>query len=226
MCAGPRAIVAALLLTAAVVSSAGCEGIAWLSQVAQPKLKAEYKIQDRPTLVVVDDPRGALSDSALRGVLASRIGFEMVRAKGLSQQNLVSQEALQRVAGEAGDAFKKMPLAQIGREAGAEQVIGVELLALDMQAEPGAFRPSLLAQAKLIDVATRQRLFPKTLSLEAGADVPGHPVRSQMFYRVVDADNRAASMAALQQLMARAGREIAHVFVDHERPQPGDPFRD
>jgi hypothetical protein len=68
-------IAAVLLLLALFAALPGCPGPSWIAQGFKKKTDAIYKIANRPTVIVVDDPAGQFNNPVLKSVIASQAGF-------------------------------------------------------------------------------------------------------------------------------------------------------
>lgn len=218
-----------LTLCALVAVSAlvGCEGVGILGQAFKPRQKALYPIADRPTLVLVDDPTNALGDPSLTGLLAAHVADNLQREKRVT--HFVPPENVYALAGEMGEEFEKVPVDEVGRQLGAEQVINVLVESAQMQAQPGMLRPVIALRVKLIDARSGRRLFPPPGDTDV--DDParssrGHPVISQLFYRYGPDPNRGEVAQAIRRLAARAGRDVARLFHDHREREPGQRFEE
>lgn len=214
-----------VLLLACAAAAGGCEGVGLFGQAFKPKEKALYPIADRPTLVLVDDPTNALSDPSLNALMAANVGYHLQRERRVTQ--LVPPESVYPMASELGKEFATMPVDEVGRRVGAEQVISVLIEGAQIHSQPGVIRPMIAVRVKLIDARSGRRLFPAA----GGADVAdplrstrGHPVATQLFYRYGTDPNRGEVMQAVRRLAAKAGRDVARLFHDYREREPGQRF--
>lgn len=207
----------------------GCEGLSFMSQPFAPKVKAIYKLPDRTTLIVVDDPGNLLNDPALTGVVAGGVKLELETNKAFEKGSVVSPTKLAEHLASLGDAAAQTPLDQLGRDLGAEQVIAVHIENAEMGQDPGAYRPTVLTRVKLIDVTTGKRQFPPQdvgAAVDASLAARGYPVKSQLFYRVGSTGTTLDMAKAVRAIAQRAGRDAARVFSDYRPREPGTPFEE
>ena len=82
-----------VVCVAIIITTPGCAGFGFLAHLvgAGEKIPASYKLADRPTAILVDDPDNALGAPALPGVIANNIRhmpwLDVLRAQ-LSHLNL------------------------------------------------------------------------------------------------------------------------------------------
>lgn len=207
----------------------GCELASFVTQAAiDPKVKCLYEIQDRPTLVLVDDPAKLLGDPALAGVIADRIRRELRDTKAVA--TLVEPVRLRDEQARLGEAYATTPVDQLGRNVGAEQVIHVEIVEMQLEPAPGILRPKATTRVKLIDAKAGERLFPPTQMGQAASGVSpqplGQPVVSELFYQQLPEDTRANLNRVVRTLADRIGRDVSWVFVDHKKRPTGSGFDD
>ena len=106
-----------------VLTAPGCIFFGWAGHVVAggETVTAQYKPQDRLTLVLVDDPSRQLEDPTMAGRIASSIGRELKKNKIITE--FVSDVEVARVATRQGEKFAAMPLDQLGRAVGASWVV-------------------------------------------------------------------------------------------------------
>jgi hypothetical protein len=206
---------------------AGSEAAAYVAQAAvDPKIPALYDIEDRPTLIVVDDPRKLMGDPAMTGVIADQISLELRQGKAL--KTVIDPLKLRDEQIRLGDAYEATALDQLGRTLGAEQVIHVQVEDVQLQGAPGVLKPRGLTRVKLIDTQKGKRLFPPAQTGEAKSGVSpqprGQPVLSELFYQQLSQDTRAELNRVVRELAVRMGRDAAYVFYDHPKRPVGAGF--
>ncbi|MCC7145519.1 MAG: hypothetical protein IT443_03665 [Phycisphaeraceae bacterium] len=155
-----RLYVVALYL-AVGLSLGGCVAAGVLaSGVAKEKVKARYRLPDQKTLVLVDDPKKLLGDPSAPAAAANRVAFDLIEKETLLAERFVAQEKLTAMIADLGPAYARMPIDQVGKKLDAATVIYVYIDSVQMQSEPGIYRPTAQARVKVIDTATGKRLFP------------------------------------------------------------------
>ncbi len=138
----------------------GCNIIAPLAILLapDPKVEAAYKLQDRPTVVFVDDRHGVVSPTTLRRVLADRISQDLMLKKVVTQT--ISPRDAEAVARQRDSHNSMLPIDAIGRAVGAEQVIYVEIIEFTDRIDRYTPRPKGACRVRVLDVTNRVRLFP------------------------------------------------------------------
>jgi hypothetical protein len=215
-----------LLLLVLVAGVGGCEALSFMAQAVAKNTDAIYKIEDRPTLVLVDDPTNQLGDPTLEGMIASQVGFELVQAKAVTK--VIPIERVSELTVRYGPDYNTTPIDKIGRDLGAAQVIAVYIESAEANADEEAYRPKLSARVRLIDAAAGKRIFPAADAGTAGDDLTatrGYPVNVKLFYRTT-ANGRGDTPIVLRKLTEKAGTRIAWLFYKHEERQPGTKFED
>lgn len=216
------------LLSAAVVLC-GCDSIIGFPAAAiggPGKVPAAYTLPDRPTLVLVDDPTARFSDPNLALVVAANVEHHLKFHEVLTAP-LVPTSRLADLQAKAGDDYAAMPVDQIGRELGAQQVIYVLIDAVSLQDVPGVYKPSATAQVKVIDTATGRRLFPDPPAPNQPASstpVRGQPVAVELKYKGADVGSRGAVERMKRTVAEVLGRDVARLFYKWSPPEPGYRF--
>jgi len=222
-------LIAAVLLTAALLMVCGCEAAAFLSQPFAKREPAIYKLPDVSTLIVVDDPGNLLGDPSLPGVIAANLKLELEHNKVFKKGRVIDPSLLVKHMASLGEGGSKVPLDDLGRGLSAQQVIGVHIENADLNQEPGAFRPIILTRVKLISAETGKRIFPPLdagAAIEPSLAVRGYPVRSQLFYRAGSTASPVDVASAMHTVSQRAGRDAARVFSSYRPREPGTPFEE
>lgn len=123
-----------------------------------------------------------------------------------------------------GQDLAKMPVDDLGRLAGVEQVIFVEVESASLYHETRQVqKPQASVTVKVIDVVERERMFPPAPKLHDSSHTPpGHLVLIKLRYDGTDDSGGRGTEAVLrQQLAEEVGKKVAQVFYDHSKPQPG-----
>jgi hypothetical protein len=215
-----------LLLTLALTAFPGCEGVSFITQIFKKQTPAVHKIDDRPTLVLVDDPQNNLGDPMWAGIVANSVAHRLKKDGAVS--NVIAHEKLYPIAERLGNEFYRTPADQLGREVGAQQVIVIFVQAAEFNAQPGTYKPSMLTYVKLVDAAKGERIWPKVgPTTDESLAIKGHAVQSSLNYKISsDETTRGDAMVAMKKLCERAGRDVAWLFYNHSGRQPGEPFED
>jgi len=209
-----RTISIAILITAAV-SLIGCQigGFVMSNVLPRPKIPAAFEPPDQPTAVLVDDPHRLLPTVQLMPIIAGQVGGELEDNEVISE---VIPPSLIEDLRASEPEFARWPIDKIGRRVGARQVIYILIESYEMLETDTSeiYRPTASVRVKVVDVATGDRLFPKS-------DALGYPVTVQKHYR--DAHDVGVGDRAVmaRQLAARVGEDIARLFYEHKQPEVG-----
>jgi len=206
-----------VVLFAASAWVAGCNIVTPLAIILapEPTMPAVYELQDRPTVVFIDDRRSLVSPSALRGVIADRVSQDLMTAEVVT--TVISPRDAEAVARQNDDFDTFMPIAEIGRAVEAEQVIYVEMLDFRERLDQYNPRPRGRCRLRVIDVTNNVRLYPgpdteegyHVLEVEM-ADVNPEAYRS-----------RATSNQVARQLAEEIGDRVAKLFYEHRTGKLG-----
>ena len=199
----------------------GCPILGYVSHTIFPdQIKAAYELQDRPTVIVVDDPSALLNDQAFLQQVAHLVGVELVQRRVLSQ--VIPGARVVNLATRLGDEFGRMPIDRVGKELGAEQVLHVNVESIDVSHA----RMTLLCQVKVIDAAHSVRLFPTSAAGSSGATARSTGRISVQLVHATTADVRRGERVMVgRDLGRRVSIEVARLFADHEVPQSQEPLR-
>jgi len=210
--------IAAALFVSAMLAVAGCNIVAPIAYAIEgpPKVAAEHRLADIPTVVFVDDRKNILTRTALRNTIGDTV------AQTLMQQKLVTRtfstgDAV-AIARRQESERALMPMDAIGRAVGAEQVIYVNIIMFGLTSDGFSPRPTAVAEIRVIDVEGRQRTFPV-----GGLDSSGRPVEASLREINPDVLRTQASRRAVEDRLAQAlGIQIARLFFEHERINLGE----
>ncbi|MCC6681512.1 MAG: hypothetical protein IT445_11480 [Phycisphaeraceae bacterium] len=221
-------ITARCLLLAALLFTSGC-GEGYLAHMIHgpDKVPAAYTLADRPTLIVVDDPAGRFQDPNLPAVVAVNIEFNIKQNKAL-EAPIVPARELADMQSKLGDEYARLPIDELGRRLGAEQVIYALIDDVTLQSTSGMYRPTALAQVKVIDATTGKRLFPEAPAvIDPNASTRGRNVVAQFRGGTsVGADSQGAAVAMRRELAEMLGRDIARLFFKWKPPEIGSRFEE
>ena len=217
----PRALTA-LLLAGLVASSAGCEIFSFLAALGGQAVEAEYKLADRPTLVMVDDPDNLLGHSSLAGLMAQTVGRKLQQAEVLTEETrLVSQQELHDLAQQLGEDYRLTQTVQVGRLLDAEQVIHVRVRSVDLTRAPGVYQPKMTVEVKVLDAAESKRLFPQSLEFDEQWNNQGYMLSTQTPVRTPEMTDNGIRANLTRELAVHTAVHIAQLFYKHKRPEPG-----
>ena len=210
-----------------ITNSSGCELFAFVAQGFSPgKIKALYKLADRPTLVLVDDPSNQLGAPSLPNGIANQVAFHLSDESIVSQANLIEPHHLYDLATKLNKDYSRTPIDRIGRELGAQQVIHIYVQSASYSWEPGMYRPSATVHVKVIDAVQGKRLFPPQRSVSESKTYPEnhHTVQVLLPPRTMTDGGHNAVRYFGKPLTERIGRDAARLFFDHLPRQPNEPL--
>ncbi|MBL9140385.1 MAG: hypothetical protein JNK53_00840 [Phycisphaerae bacterium] len=203
----------AACLAACVVCTVGCNYVIpamWIAQ-GPPKKPAVYTLpKDLKTTVFVDDRKNVISRTQLRAQLADDIATELT-TQGLVS-NVVSGRELIAFVRRTETPSKRVSIEDLGNAVGADVVIYVEMLTFDLMADGATPRPSASARIKVVDVKSKERLFPPTGGDKQGFEVSAETEALQPGIYRTSAGRRTVE----DMLEKKLGDAIVKLFYDHE----------
>lgn len=209
-------IAAGLILT-------GCQAVGFLAQgVVGEQIEAVHQLQDRPTLILVDDPDQVLGDASLAMRVAAQAGHDLVQEKILQPTNLIETKRIEEIRRGLNERqFAKIPASQIGQRLEAQQVILVHVESSQLTSEPNVLRPIARSQVKVIDCQNQKRLFPAPSGSAAAGIAPlggdtGHVVETRLTYRVNSDEYKNLTPIIRRAIATQIGKQVAMLFYDHE----------
>ncbi|MCH2162675.1 MAG: hypothetical protein MK085_12490, partial [Phycisphaerales bacterium] len=212
-------ILAILAAVATAVLVAGCNIIVPVSYVIEGPgtIDPEYVLRDTTTAVFVDDRDSVFPRTALRAIVADTIAEQLVAEKAISASNMINARDTLALARSLESASSRVSIERIGREAGAEQVVYVELVGFALTLDGFTPRPTSVCEVKVLDLTAGSRVYP------GGGAVKGREVVAQL--REVDPANFesfARRRKVEDQLATETGVDVAKLFHQHERVELGE----
>lgn len=209
-------------LLAALLS--GCEAPAFVvaSVTGSDKIPAVYTLQDRPTLVMVDDPNNLMGNPMLSGIIAANTAHHL-RENGALSAKIVPEKELAALKVKLGSDYVKTPIDEVGRAVGAEQVIYASINNAALQAAPGLYRPVATLEVKVIDAVTGERLYPEPPPIhEPSAPTRGRTLQVQVETESIMPDTAGTDAMLARKLAEEIGLQIAQLFYEHAPPPKFD----
>lgn len=199
------------------LAASGCQIAHAVTSIAfPPRTDARYELVDRPTVVVIDDPRELLGTAELDSLAADQAGIDLQR-EGLVT-TLVPPGRVADIEAANPEQYKSIPVDRLGRMVDAEQVIYAVVESVVYEEEPGLLTPTARARVKVIDAVESRRLWPTPMSVEAGETIEPIegalvtvelPVRPSLGFEPAHWDE------ARRELAIELGRGVAKVFYKH-----------
>ncbi len=206
---------ASILFACVAAVTAGCNILTPAMWVAQgpPKEPAVYADlpKDKKTTVYVDDRKSVVSRTQLRAALADDIA-EQLRKEGVLN-NVVSGRELIAFVRKNETSNKRLTMEELGTAVGAEVLIYVEMVDFKLSADGASPQPTATARIKVLDIKSRERLFPPPGGEHAGYEVTAQTEALQPgIYRT------SAGRRQVEEMMEkRLADAIAKCFYDHEK---------
>ena len=227
-----------LLLFLAMVVLSGCNIIGYMYHAIPRKTKAVYRLEDRPTFILVDDPANVLGSPTYSTQIAREIHDALAKKRVVRE--LIHPQAINSLIAMMGEAYHDAAVDEIGTEVGAAQVIHVHVQSATIYPEPGLLKPTGLVRVKVIDVVKHKRLFPTMSNISGaesagkttgagdvpgtGAGLPGYRIQSHLPPRGLPDSSRATRDLAWSRLASIIARDTARLFHDFLPRQPNEPF--
>lgn len=216
-----KSSVATLMLGFMTLFLGGCNLVSPIAYILapEPKIEALYALEDRPTVVFIDDRENRVSPIALRRVIADRLSQELMMRKVVTK-TISPRDA--EVAARQRDRYDNMlSIDAIGRAVGAEQVIYIEMQNFQQRTDRYTLKPWAKCKVRVIDVTNRVRLFPSAESGEIA-----HPVQVQMGeMRPEQYNSRATRNQIAQALANEIGTTISRLFYEYSESKLGTNLR-
>ncbi len=179
-------------------------------------IDAVYEPFDLTSIILVDDPDELLPSLDLNGLLAGRMGDELVEAGVISR--FVPPVMVDSLRAKQSD-FASWAIDRVGRELGAEQVIYVLIRDYGLRENQELYRPRISVSIKIIDVGSGSRVFPKF-------DEGGYLVNHKLFYKNMAGAGAETEVVLSRKLVESLAGKLAKLFYKHKPPQAGSGLGD
>lgn len=203
----------------AVAWLAGCNYIVPVAYMIEGPglIDAEFELRDTVTAVFVDDRENVFPRTSLRAMVAESIVDQLVKEGAVAPDKMIDARDTLALARSLETSSNRLSIERIGREAGAEQVIYVELEGFALTLDGFTPRPTSVCRVKVLDLATSSRVYPM------GAAGEGREIVTQL--REVDPASfeSFARRRKIEDLLATdTGVEVAKMFHQHDRVDLGE----
>jgi len=204
----------AMGITASVAAFLGACNIlqpaAYLA-MGQPKVPAKYELENRPTVVFVDDRNNAIpiNSSRVRRAVADDVTRQLMSRK-LVMMTISPRDAM-ALSRNQDRQGKLMSMGAIGETVGAEQLIYIEMLSYRGSPDNVTPRPSAACRLKVIDIVNKTRVFPAPGADKDWQDVivQGAPVSPELY-------RSSAGRRQIEQMLAAAIADgVTKLFYKH-----------
>ena len=211
-----------LIVLALLVGGCNIVGPLYVLAKGPPTKEAEHVLADVKTVVYVDDPDNRIlsNPAVVRRDLGDRIAQDLmvssyhVKKPPISPANMISSGSAITIADQHDKAGKLLPMDEIARMCGADQLIYVKVRSFAMTPDGATPRPIASVEVKVLDVSSRARVYPS-------GDVP-RILQAQL--REVDPaafQTRSSRMEVSRALAQETGKQVGQLFYKHEPKQLG-----
>lgn len=193
------------LLPLLLISGCAVAGLAAAKFGAEPAIPAEYVLPPVATVVFVESPRVPIGQ-IVSGMIADGVTAQLTRYNAAP---MLPADRIQQVRMKNLRGFAKMSVQSIGREAGAEQVIVVELQQYAVETATGSdiMRARATALVKVVSAVNGETLWPVDL-------IRGYPVSAEVpETRQSDGASEATMRSDLNSVLSL---EIGRLFRDYK----------
>jgi hypothetical protein len=150
-----------VLLTALFITTGGCSmlGAGLAKTIGDPSIPAQYTLQQTPLVIMVENYRNP-DLSAADAELLARTLYKKLDAKKLAP--LVPYEKILNLRNLRPADFRKMSVAAIGRDVGADQILYIDFQAGGLVAEGSGnvYQGKATVLVKVIDAKTGESRWP------------------------------------------------------------------
>lgn len=204
----------------------GCEGPAAVMDAFQngEPVAALYILPDVRTVVVVDDPKNFMGNPGLVRQIGTTAVHFLRHEQALETAEFVEPRDIALLEARLDEKWTSMPIAEIGRRLGAEQVIYARIKQVTMHVAGNVYRPEAVLDVKVLQSADGKRLWPNATALpDPEKAAPSHTLTIQMKYETRDSRyfGDATPDDLARKLAERIGQELAQLFYDWRRPPAG-----
>lgn len=214
-----RVAAAATGLTVLVASGLpGCNVIVPVAYVLEGpgKIPAEFELRETSTAVIVDDRDNNFPRTSLRAIVGVQITDQLIANEVLPGSMLVDARDMIGLTRALESSEKRVSIERIGREAGVEQVIYVQLEGFALTLDGVTPKPTAVCRVKVLDLSAGMRVFPVE-------EPSGNEITAEI--REVDPalfESFAKRRRIEDDLAMRLGLVVAEVFYEHERVNLGE----
>ncbi len=177
----------------------------------EPTLDAQFTLEDRTTVVFVDDRDGLLNPATLADVIADRASEELMINEVVTE-TIRPRDAM-ALARSRDQHTNLMSIDTIGETVGAELIIYVEIRSFAESRDQYTPQPTGSARIKVLDVVNNTRIFP------ADDSDTGDFYIVQTNLGNIDRElyKSASTRRKIRETLALAlGDDIAKVFYEHK----------
>lgn len=184
------------------------------------KIDAEFNLPNKKTVVFVDDPLNILPRTALRTAIGDAVSFDLMQREILTATVATRDAIAVSRTGAGANANKLLSIEAIARALDASQVIYIRPTIFDVagRSDTQGIRPTASVRVKVIDVDTKERVYP-------GADVMHEGREVTASVRESDTSvlrTRAGRTQVEDALAKKVAVEVGQLFYEHDRIDLGE----
>lgn len=201
-------VTAGMLLLAC--GAVGCQSVGALiySTYGALPIEAQYKLGDRPTLIIVEDAAHFGLNELDADVVAKNLAEELNENKAAT---LVNSDKLLRLRDTDAAKYRSMTISDLARLTGASQVLYVDLQnsTAGVESTGAAAQAKAIARVRVVDAGSGTNAWPPDERL-------GHPITAELRFDQVD-ETRLIEQHAI--LLGKLSTSIGELFYSY---QPDD----
>jgi hypothetical protein len=191
-------------------SLTGCRTVsALLAPDPRPFVEAKYKFaKGKKVAVLIDDYLAPVNSPGMKRELAQKIGDGLIEAGAVRAGDLVSTESVAQLPKEAAQG-KKLSIQNIGKQVQADEVLYINIVEFNLQADPEnpLIHPKARAYVKVVNVEDGDRLWP--------IDITGEPIEAKSRMENELISDKADTSKWAERLSLLVASEVVDLFFDH-----------
>lgn len=210
-----RTYLAALVLGMLTLGLGGCNilGPAAYLIAGPSDIEAVYKLDpERTAVVFIDDPATIIPQRDARNLVGQTCEEDLLTKKVLNDM-VQSRQIISQLRGEK--RTERMTIANVGKSVNAKVVIYALVRQFSMSSDGQTFHPTAVADVKVIDAETGERLFPAESATATAFTLSIAPLTLQSAMP----SSRGAMAQFELELAKELGLAISRLFYDHPAPE-------
>lgn len=213
-----RTVVIASILLAVLLASGGCNVASAVAYATTPNpvQEAEYELQDKPTVIFVDDRRNQVNPVRFRRTIADVLSEDLLEEELVS--DVISPRDATAAARQLDRGSRPASVVRVGELVGAEQVIYVEMLNFSLSRDGFSPDPFANCNVRVIDVGGKKRMFPPLEKGDSKSFLLQVSLPAEKSQGLTD--SRVRQFLG-ESLAKETGHRISQLFYDHEIPAVG-----
>lgn len=184
------------------------------------KVDAEYTLANKKSVVFVDDPMNILPRTALRTSIGDAVSMDLMKREILTSTVATRDAIAVARSGAGANANKLLSIEAIARALDASQVIYIRPTIFDVagRSDTQGIRPTATVHVKVIDVDTRERVYPVGDLMHEGREVTATIRESDTSVL----RTRAGRSQVEDALAGKIASEVGKLFYEHDRIDLGE----